>query len=207
MKAFETAFSNGAKGIEFDVRSCQSGEIVVIHDETIDRTSNGSGKVDKMTLKELQKFDFGRGEKIPTLESVLKKYGEKYWLNIEIKESGLENSLLKLLVQNNIKKKIVISSFQISVINTIKSLNPEIETAYLYDFPLEELDDLLEEINIEGLHPGKNYVSEALIRKAHALGLKVRSWTIDDEKLATKYARWGIDGIITNVPERLIKVI
>jgi len=90
MRALQAAIQEGADGVEFDVRITKDREIVIIHDAMINRTSNGNGRVKKFNCSELLGFDFGKGEKIPLLKDVLKKYGNKYWLNIEIKETGFE---------------------------------------------------------------------------------------------------------------------
>ena len=205
--AFERAFSDGAQGIEFDVRSTKDNKIVIIHDETINRTSNGTGKVKDFTLNELLIFNFGKNEKIPTLKEVLSKYGNKYWLNIEIKEEGLEQQIVKLIKDHKISQKIVISSFLIPVLNKIKEFDKEIPTAFLYDFPMDDLDELIKEIDINGLHPGKNQVSEELITNAHSKSLVVRSWTIDEISIAKEFSKIGIDGIITNNPKVIISAI
>lgn len=207
MKAFKQAFFQGALGIEFDVRFSTDNEIVIIHDELIDRTSNGSGKVNSLTLKELRNFDFGFGEKIPTLKDVLLEFGNKYWLNIEIKEEGLEEQLIQLLHKHKISEKFVISSFYGDVLNKIKEISGEIPTAFLYDFPIYDLDELANEIRINGIHPRKDQINQKLIVQAHERSLSVRGWTIDEIDLALNFASINIDGIITNTPKAIINAL
>jgi len=207
LKAFDLAIKERANGIEFDTRLSADKVIVVIHDGTINRTSNSSGKVNSLTLEELQKFDFGEGEKIPTLKEVLEKYGNKYWLNIEIKEEGFEPILVDLLKELNVKEKIVISSFLIPALLKIKELAPEIPTGYLYEYDLNELDGLLEEVTVNGIHPVKENVTKELIQDAHQKNLTVRAWTVDDPEIAKKLAENGIDGIITNDPKGIIAAL
>lgn len=207
LKAFNLAFKEGANGIEFDIRLSADNVIVVIHDGTINRTSNSTGKVNSLTLEELQKFDFGEGEKIPTLKEVLEKFGNKYWLNIEIKEEGFEPILVDLLEELKVKEKIVISSFLIPVLLKIKELAPEIPTGYLYEYNLNELDGLLEEVTVNGIHPVKENVTKELIQDAHQKNLAVRAWTVDDPEIAKKLAENGIDGIITNDPKGIFAAL
>ncbi|MHA1213294.1 MAG: glycerophosphodiester phosphodiesterase [Candidatus Heimdallarchaeota archaeon] len=116
MRAFARAFQDGATGIEFDIRLTKDKQIVVIHDKSINRTSNGKSLVKDMTYKELQEYDFGKGEKIPLLKDVLKLYGNRFWLNIEIKETGFEKEVVELLHKFEIKKKCLISSFKESAL-------------------------------------------------------------------------------------------
>lgn len=207
MEAFKQAFIEGALGIEFDVRFSADNEIVIIHDELIDRTSNGTGKVNSLTLKELRNFDFGFGEKILTLKEILLEFGNKYWLNIEIKEAGLEEQLVQLIYKYKISEKVVVSSFYGEVLNKIKEIRSEIPTAFLYDFPINDLDELTNEIRIDGIHPGKDQINQKLIDQAHERSLSVRSWTIDEIDLALNFASINIDGIITNTPKAIIKAL
>ncbi|NHJ05170.1 MAG: glycerophosphodiester phosphodiesterase [Candidatus Heimdallarchaeota archaeon] len=207
MKAFKQAFIEGALGIEFDVRFSADNEIVIIHDELINRTSDGIGKVNSLTLKELRNFDFGLGEKIPTLKEVLLEFGNKFWLNIEIKEVGLEEQLVRLLSQNKISEKFVVSSFYGEVLNKIKEISSKIPTAFLYDFPINNLDELTNEIQIDGIHPGKNQINQKLIDQAHERSLSVRGWTIDEIDLAINFTSINIDGIITNTPKIIINAL
>ncbi len=207
LKAFNQGIKEGANGIELDIRITSDKEIVVIHDETIDRTSNSSGKVNALTLQELLKYDFGEGEKIPTLKQVLKKFGNRCWLNIEIKEEGFEQILVELLKEQQIIEKIVISSFLIPTLIKIKELAPEIQTGYLYNFNLDDLDGLLEEVIINGIHPEKGTITKKTIQDAHRKDLVIRAWTVDDPKIAKKLAESGIDGIITNDPKRIITAL
>ncbi len=207
LKAFDLAIKEGANGIEFDIRLSADNEIAIIHDETINRTSNSTGKVNSLTLEELQKFDFGEGEKIPALKEVLEIFGNKHWLNIEIKEEGLEQILVDLLKELKVKEKIVISSFLIPVLFKMKELAPEIPTGYLYEYDLDDLDGLLEEVTINGIHPIKENITKKLILEAHQKNLAVRAWTVDDTEIARKLAENGIDGIITNDPKGIITAL
>jgi len=204
MKAFIQAFQDGADGIEFDVRLTADNQMVIIHDSLIDRTSNGIGLVRKKTYQELLKFDYGKGEKIPLLADVLKKFGNQKWLNIEIKEQGFEKQLLEMLDKLKIKQKYVISSFKISVIQKIKELNNEIPTAYLYETGRLNLQELVIKLQCEGIHPKHTIVNRRLISEARYYNLAVRAWTVDSERKAWKLTKLGIDGLITNNPKKLI---
>ena len=204
MRAFIQAFQDGADGIEFDVRLAADNQMVVIHDSLIDRTSNGFGLVRKKTYQELLGFDFGKGEKIPLLVDVLKKFGNQKWLNIEIKEQGFEKQLLELLDKLKVDQKYVISSFNISVIQKIKELNSEIPTAFLYQANRLNLQFLISETQCEGIHPKHTIVNKRLISEARYYNLVVRAWTIDSQRKAWKLTKLGIDGIITNKPKKII---
>ena len=204
LRAFNRAFKEGAQGIEFDVRLTADNEIVIIHDETIDRTSNGSGFVKNFTLSELLKFNFGFGEKIPTLEDIVKLFGNKYWLNIEVKEIGFEKQIFEIIEKHQLITKYVISSFQFPIINTIKELNINIPTALLYANKRYQLKELKKLAQINDIHPEQHLLSKSLISSAHKLNMMVRAWTIDNPETAYFLAKMGIDGIITNNPKQII---
>ncbi|MCK5158858.1 MAG: glycerophosphodiester phosphodiesterase [Candidatus Heimdallarchaeota archaeon] len=204
MKAFQQAFEDGADGIEFDVRLTADNQMVIIHDSLINRTSNGIGLVRKKTYQELLEFDFGKGEKIPLLEDVLKKFRNQKWLNIEIKEQGFEKQLLELLDKLKITRKYVISSFDISVIQKIKELNSEIPTAFLYQTIRFNLQALISKTQCDGIHPKHTIVNRRLFSEARYYRLAIRAWTVDSERKAWKLTKLGINGIITNNPKKLL---
>ncbi|MCE7743816.1 MAG: glycerophosphodiester phosphodiesterase [Candidatus Heimdallarchaeota archaeon] len=204
MRAFIQAFQDGADGIEFDVRLTADNQMVVIHDSLINRTSNGFGLVRKKTYQELLGFDFGKGEKIPLLEDVLKKFGNKKWLNIEIKEQGFEEQLLEMLDKLEINQKFVISSFEISVLEKIKELNSEIPTAFLYQTIRFNLQALISKIQCDGLHPKHTLVNRRLFSEARYYRLAIRAWTVDSKRKAWNLTKLGIHGIITNNPKKLL---
>ncbi len=201
MRAFKRAFNDGANGIEFDIRLSADNEIVVIHDDTINRTSNGFGLVKEHTFEELLQFDFGLGEKIPLLKEVLREFGKKYLLNIEIKELGLEKQLVELLNEFNLIEKAIISSFKIPAIKKIKEIDPKIQTAYIYSINKSNLEHLKNTIKIDGIHPRKNLIKKNLVEKANLLNLSIRTWTVDNPRKAIKLAKLNIDSIITNNPK------
>ncbi|MBN1328612.1 MAG: hypothetical protein JXA54_03980 [Candidatus Heimdallarchaeota archaeon] len=207
MRAFARAFQDGAKGIEFDIRMTLDEQIVIIHDGAINRTSNGSGLVKDMSYEELQQFDFGKGEKIPLLKEVLKLYGNRFWLNIEIKEIGLEKQLIEMLIDLNISKKIVISSFIPVTLEKVKEINTNFSTAYLYAIRRINLLQIKNDLKCEGIHPYKNNISKRMLKKAKEQNLAVRVWTIDNPKKAIKLAKMGVDGIITNNPKLIVDTL
>ncbi|MCK5184037.1 MAG: glycerophosphodiester phosphodiesterase, partial [Candidatus Heimdallarchaeota archaeon] len=154
--------------------------------------------------QELLEFDFGKGEKIPLLEDVLKKFRNQKWLNIEIKEQGFEKQLIELLDKLKITRKYVISSFDISVIQKIKELNSEIPTAFLYQTIRFNLQALISKTQCDGIHPKHTIVNRRLFSEARYYRLAIRAWTVDSERKAWKLTKLGINGIITNNPKKLL---
>jgi len=204
-RAFSRAFQDGALGIEFDLRATVNKELVIIHDATVDRTAtNGSGRVKELTLAELRQFDFGFGEKIPTLEEVLKQYGNHYWLNIEIKEPALEKTLVDMLADLKVTKKIVISSFLSAPLKRLKELDATIPTALLFNNHSLNLRKVQQALHCDALHPHKSLISRSFLARARRFGFVIRTWTVDSRRVARKFAKLGVDAIITNNPKALL---
>jgi len=205
--------------IEIDVHISKDNVPVVIHDETVNRTTNGSGYVFQLTLKELKKLDAGikfsaefRGEKIPTLEEVLlflKDY-PNVSLNIEIKNgpifyTGIEEKILNLLEKYNFDKRVIISSFDHNSLKKIKEINSKVCTAILYACVLYDLGSYIEKIKVDAIHPHFNYITSDVINTAHSLDIAVNTWIVNDIEKFNKLVELGIDGVGTDYPN-LIKV-
>src|SRR5262245_31940473 len=112
MRSFQKALASGAAGVEFDVRRCGDGRLVVIHDETIDRTTNGKGRVADFSYEELRRFDAGFGEPIPLLSDVLDRFGPMCLLNIELKELGLGREVQALVRERHLESHVIVSAFE-----------------------------------------------------------------------------------------------
>lgn len=222
LAAFDAAARAGADGVELDVAMCASGDVVVIHDDTIDRTTNGSGRVRDMTLETLRLFDAGRwfdtryaGEVIPTLADVLDLVGETMLVNIEIKtasikDEGLEDGVINLVRHRGLVERVLISSFNPVSLWRMRRRAPELRRALL---TAPNLPFMLASgwpatfVQPHALHPHHSQVEEALVRRAHAKGRKVNAWTVDDPDEMRRLCHLGVDGIITNYPARLRSVL
>ena len=141
LAAFRRAAENGADGIELDVRLSGDGDVVVIHDATVDRTTNGQGSVASMTVAELQALDAGSGEYIPTLDEVFALFGDSFLYNVELKGSGardrgLEAAVAELITTHNLERQVVVSSFnQFSLRRARRLLPSNTMTAVLWYYP------------------------------------------------------------------------
>ncbi|WP_172369462.1 glycerophosphodiester phosphodiesterase [Sporosarcina jiandibaonis] len=214
------AFLDAAKlpihGIELDVHMTKDGELVVIHDEKIDRTSNGKGFVQDMTLAELRNYDFGswfsfkfKGEVIPTLYEVLEIYLETtHHLNIELKSDvinypGMTEKVLDLIGNLNLDNRVVISSFNLDAIRTVKELAPHIETAALFMKPLNNPLDYVRAIPTDALHIKARAALRPSMREVYSEGIIVRVFTINTFKYLSALKEIGVDAIFTDYPEKL----
>ncbi|MFC5604574.1 glycerophosphodiester phosphodiesterase [Sporosarcina koreensis] len=214
--AFKEAARLPVFGVEFDVHMTADGELVVIHDESINRTSNGTGYVKDLSLADLKKYDFSswfspefKGETIPTLTEVLDVFhSTEHKLNIELKSDifpyeGMVEKVLDSIAERKLESRVIISSFDHSAIKTVKQLNPLIETAALFMEVLVHPLDYLNKIPADALH----ILFPAAIRPSMAevinSGMPVRTFTVNDETYANVLKQAGIQSIFTDHPEKM----
>jgi glycerophosphoryl diester phosphodiesterase len=196
--SFTRALQFGATGLEFDVRRCGDGRIVVIHDDTIDRTTNGSGRLADLTYEQLLQFDAGGGEPIPLLSSVLDQFGSKCLLNIELKDSGIAGDIKAMVLERRLERQVIVSSFDW---NELKPLIPAVPIALLSS-RLEELVSSAVDFHAAAIHPRRDLVTRSLIELARGVKLAVHAWTVNDPSEISYFRDLGIDGIFTDFPER-----
>lgn len=222
MLAFEAAYEVGTDGIELDVQLTKDGVAVVIHDEMLDRTTNATGWLCDYTFEELQDVDaaykfnkfFGRSS-IPTLESVLKWAKAKdrpFLLNIELKNSVVNDPLLEKKVIDLIKKYemepfVILSSFNHYSLMKIERMNTGVETAILYSEWLYEPWNYSKQLGIKSLHPHYRSLQEDfIVKKAKQSGVLIRPYTVNKEKDIKRFIQLGVDAIITDYPQKAIKI-
>lgn len=214
--AFKEAARLPVHGVEFDVHMTADGELVVIHDESIDRTSNGSGYVKNMSLAELKDYDFGSwfssdfdGEPIPTLAEVLEVFhSTQHKLNIELKSDifpyeGMVEKVLDLIAVKQLESRIIISAFDHSAIRTVKRLNPQIETAALFMEVLVHPLDYLNQLPADALHIHFPAALRPSIAEVINSGMPVRTFTVNEETHASALQQAGVQAIFTDYPEKM----
>lgn len=207
LKSFTQAIDMGCDGIELDVHVCKSGEVVVLHDTTLDRTTNGKGNVTEKTLEELKQYDAGKGEKIPTLAEVLDLLGDRITINIELKGYGTLEPTVSLLEEYFKMGKlspsnVVLTSFIHEYIKDARTLLPIVRTGLLIRSELLGFSALSEAADADYLVTFYEYANENVISDAHSRGIKVMTYTVNDMEEIRRLKKLGIDGIITNYPDR-----
>lgn len=198
--SFKKALQYGANGLEFDVRRCADGRIVVIHDETIDRTTNGRGRVAGLTYDQLRHFDAGFGEPIPLLTDVLDAFGTECLLNIELKDAGIAKDVKELVLQRNLERQVIVSSFDWQ---ELAPAVPEIPIALLSS-KLQNLISAARELGATAIHPQKDIATPAVIQAAREANLQINVWTVNDPAEASAFRSLGVDGIFSDFPERCL---
>ena len=220
MLAFIEAERVGADGIELDVQLSSDGELVVIHDETLDRTTTMTGYVQNYTAEELKQADAGiffseqfRGERIPFLREVFEWANENQLvMNVELKTDkfrykGIEQKVIDLIREFHFENRIILSSFNHHSLEVAKEMAPEIERALLFKELPKDIESILEEKGESGFHPKRKTVTKKLTKYAQSLGYKVRPWIANRRKNILLLADLGVDAIITDCPEKAVKLL
>ncbi|MHA1726209.1 MAG: glycerophosphodiester phosphodiesterase [Promethearchaeota archaeon] len=216
LKAFKKAIELNADYIEFDVHLSKDKKIVVSHDPDIQRITGQPGLIKEMTLSELKRYDFGEGQRIPTLEEVIEITKNKIGLQIEIKARGMEKLLVDILKKEDLLDTTIVSCFIHSKLLKIQKLEPNLRLAALEPAIVgrEVLASDYERIvanarknNFFAIHPEYSLITKDFIKLSHQNGLRVHTWTVNDKEIMIKFVNMGIDGIITDDIEALKDVL
>jgi glycerophosphoryl diester phosphodiesterase len=224
MAAFRAAWEAGADGLELDVQRTKDGHLVILHDEKVDRTTNGTGWVKDFTLEELLKLDAGtwkdvsfKGERIPTLEQLLEEVAHivsprPLLLNIELKTAqvpypGLEEQVIAAIRKFGLTDRVLISSFNHYSLRTVTRLAPEIPIGLLYMEGLVEPWHYAKRMKALALHPYYPNIIPELVEGCRKEGVRLHPYTVDREMDMRRIVKAGVDAIITNHPDRLRRVI
>lgn len=192
-----------ADEIEVDVRRCASGELVAVHDETVDRITDGSGAVGEHTYAELAELNvLGTGERIPTLSSVLRAIPDEIRANVELKERGTATDALDAI--DSIHPNSIVPSFFPDVLENCRSAASTVPRAYITDNPGLESVEITAELACENIHASKEVCTRELISAANRAGFDVNVWTIDSRSEVDALVGTGIDGVIADRPDVLV---
>lgn len=209
--AFRLALEQGADGIELDVMLSKDARLVVIHDDTVDRTTDGKGAVVDMTLEELKSLDAGVGQRIPTLDEVFEEFGGRLLINVELKNySSIFDQLpieaAKMIKKYQLGKSVIVSSFNPFNLPRFHKKMPE-PVLGLITQPNSAKKWVWRLFNYDALHPHFSDVDQVLVTALHQRNRQVNVWTVDDPAEIQRLADLGVDSIITNDPEAARKVL
>lgn len=202
VRSFKKAIELGADAVELDVRRTKDGEVIVIHDAKVDKTTNGKGLVNEFTMNQIEQLVTEKGEKVPTLKEALEFLDKKVKILIELKETGLEKKVLRLVSEKGLEKNVIIVSFLEEALRNVRELDEEVETGLIYVRHKNPINAALE-LRAKYLLPLYRFTHTANVQKAHEKGLKVIVWTINTHEEVTKYIKKGVDGIASDKPDIL----
>ncbi|USK29097.1 glycerophosphodiester phosphodiesterase [Bacillus sp. CMF21] len=215
MAAFEAACKIGADGIELDVQMTKDGEVVVIHDEQIDRTTNGIGFVKDFRYKQLKLFDAGSWfhpkfsrQTIPSLQDVLdliKTSGSEMKVNIELKNNvfpyeGIEAKVLQCVHQSGMADSVILSSFQFKSLGKIRELDSSIQTALLFEGIPSNIIEEARKVRANALHSEASFAVSAAGKRTIDAGYPLRVFTINQTDKLEAFRKSGVSAIITDYP-------
>jgi glycerophosphoryl diester phosphodiesterase len=216
LRAFDLAIKQGAQMIELDLHLTRDNHVVVIHDSTLDHTTNLKGRVDQLTLAEVQQADAGKGERVPTLHETLDLVQGKVRLYLEIKDPRAAAETLRQVRTRKCQQDVMLASFDLDLMRTLGAEVRDIELGVILGTPT--LDPIvrwreafpwiaLRNINYQVLCMQVELCLGYLARRVKSAGKKLYVWTADEEREFGRMIALEVDGIVTNVPNRLISYI
>lgn len=221
LAAFELALKHGAHGVELDAKLSADGEVVVLHDDSVDRTTNGQGRVSHLNLTALRELDAGSffseqfsGEKIPTLAEVFETIGTRAIINVELTNyktprDGLADRVCELVRRHRLEESVLFSSFFPSNLKRTRSLLPDTPCGLLalggwlgwwsrsFGFNFGDF---------QALHPGLRDTTPQQVARVHRLNRLINVWTVNNPEDMRRLIDWGVDGIITDSPQLAMKI-
>ena len=208
LAAFQKALDLNADGIELDVHLSSDGQIMVIHDETIDKMTNGKGFVNTLSLSELKSFLVADKYEIPTLKEVFDLVDKKCLINIELKSKDTPQSVAALIEEYILDKNwsyehFIVSSFDWSALQEVHNLNSKIPIGVLTETDLELALAFAETIKAKAIHPDFHLLNQENTTKIQAHGLLVFPWTINELEDIQKIKKYKVNGIITDFPDKI----
>jgi glycerophosphoryl diester phosphodiesterase len=222
LAAFSLAVQLGADAIELDAKLSRDGQVVVIHDQTVDRTTSATGKVIEMSLAELRQLDAGshfdiafKDEPIPTLEQVFETVGKQIYINIELtnyasKTDDLPEKVTQLVKRHNLSQRVMFSSFNPLALRRAHRELPEVPVGLLAlpgqrgAWARSWLGRL---VKYQALHPHYSDVTARMVENLHRRGCRIHPFTINEVPEMQRLAQLDVDGIITGDPIRALQVL
>ena len=213
MASFERALELGADWVELDVHLSRDGALIVIHDETLERTTNGHGQVREHTLAELRTLDAGDGQHIPTLDEVLAwARDRKTVVDIEIKNApiyypNIEDKVVAAVNEAEMIERVIVISFDHAAVKRVKELDSRIATGVLYGCrPLDGGVPLAHDARADAVLPHWTYITAEDVQLAHNAGISVAPWATSDPDAMRHLIDCGVDAIATNHPDVLVGI-
>ena len=220
MEAFRLALDMGADGFELDVHMTKDGQLVVIHDETVDRTCNGKGFVKDMTVAQLKELDASAGfmgvygkTEIPTLREYMEFVKDLPIItNIELKTNiyeyeGLPEMVYEMIKEFNLQEKVIISSFNHFSVMKMKAFAPELKYGFLAESWMLDTGEYCNKHGVPCYHPLRGNCTPELVKDMKDHGLEINTFTVNQEEEVRRFYALGIDGIIGNYPEMTKRVL
>ena len=206
--SFQKALDMQVDGIELDVHLCSDGEIIVIHDETVDRTTNGTGLVNKLSLRELKALRINEKHEVSTLREVFELVNQNCFINIELKTYETADKVVELIEEYVSEKNwnyshFLISSFDWNALQQVRFLSDEIQLGVLTETDLELALAFAKFIQAKSIHPHFHLLNKENVLKIQEKGIQVFPWTVNEVEDIAKIKGYNVNGIISDFPNRI----
>lgn len=220
LPAFALALAQGAQGVELDVQLSRDGALVVFHDAEVDALTNGTGRVQELSLAELKALDAGvrfdprfDGVTVPTLDEVFAEFGTRLLYNVEIKslpddgQDGIEQKVAETIARFGLEAQTIVSSFNPHALLRFRALMSQVAVGVLHEPAYFDPFPALGDMPYEAYHPHHDIVDEAMIARETAAGRVVNVWTLNDADRARQLKAWGVHAMITDVPDVILQAL
>jgi glycerophosphoryl diester phosphodiesterase len=201
LRSFLRAEQEGVDEIELDLWLSKDGQLVILHDGNVERTTNGTGDVAGMTLAEIKQLDAGLGEAVPTFDEVLDVVTLP--IQAEIKTMDAARAAIATIRDRGLLDRVTVTSFQADVLSVAKDYLPEVRTGLIYSGAPAESVEAATSLGASIVCPGIGKLGPELVERAHQAGLGVFTWPVNDVDVLAKARELGVDGITTDYPDAI----
>ena len=209
---FDLALEIGVDGIETDVQKTKDGQLVLFHDDLLDRTTNGTGVLQEKSWQELQQLDAGlwfddkyAGQRIPLLLEAMKRYGTRTYFDLEVKQIGIEDEVLSMVEQLKLLDRVTFTSQDFSTVRTMRENNPLARVGYITADFSEEMITRVIKAKIQVFCPRAEKITSRLVNQWHSSGLFVRACGVKTTEIMKNAIHAGVDGMTSDFPNLLLK--
>lgn len=207
IRGFRYALELGVDYTECDVHLTKDDHLIVMHDSTVDRTTDGTGAVRDLTFAEVRSLDAGQGERVPTLAEVLEVVRDKAILLIELKGEGVEEQAVRSVRDMQMDDQVIFTSFHLDRIQEVKRRDPSLKVGAIFRQPPEDACQQALEVDASGIGVYHRSLCRELVGQAHRHGLDVRAWNPDTVPEMRAVIDLGVDGVSSNRPDLLIPLV
>lgn len=216
LASFQLALEQGADGVELDVQLSQDGHIVVLHDFSVEATTDGLGDVSELSLSDLKQLDAGgwfadefAGERIPTLDEVFAGFAHKLYFNVELKSrfdegAAFVSAVTDCIRRHGLTEQTIVSSFDPRLLQRFRAICPDVMVGYLHG---PDVSPIMDEVPHEARHPWHDIIDDPYMRWARDRGYLVNAWTVNDAIRICRLKELGVNGIITDSPADAISAL
>jgi len=207
IRGFRYALELGVDYTECDVRLTKDNQLIVMHDETVGRTTNGTGAIRDLTFAEIRSLDAGKGERVPGLTEVLEVVKDKAMLLIELKGERVEEQAVQTVKAMQMDEQVVFTSFHLNRIREVERLDPSLKVAAIFGQPSADACQQALDVGASGIGIYYRNLRPESVEEAHRHGLDVRAWNPDTVPEMQAMIDLGVDGVSSNRPDLLIPLV